>query len=121
MTKGRKFLLAGQILATLLFISHFHTNMNYGLAAWGVPLIVLLLIVVNSVWFSRFWSWLIFGIAFFGFLVVLSAFTVRWRTEAGMQAWPFYRAILFYATCVYISLGQIKILGGAKYAATSSE
>lgn len=108
-------MLAGQILATLLFISHFQANARFGVMAWAVPLAVLLCIVINSVWFTRFVSWLIFALAFFGFLVVLSAFTIRWRTEQGLSAWPFYRAILFYATCVYISLGQIKIIGGAKY------
>ena len=115
MTKGRKFLLAGQILATVLFISHYQANAGQPFLTWLTPLSVLILIVINSIWFTRFTSWLIFAISFFGFLVVLSAFTLRWRLEPGMSAWPFYRAMVMYATCVYISLGQIKILGGAKY------
>jgi len=121
MTKGRKILIAAQVLASLLFVSYYRANARQSFLAWIVPLTVLLLIIVNSVWFTRFTSWLIFSLSFFGFLVVLSAFTIRWRLEPGFSSWPFYRAILLYVTCVYISLGQIKILGGAMYAEPKKE
>lgn len=112
MTAGRIVLLAAQILASVLFVSHYQANAGQHFVAWFMPLATLLLIIINSIWFTRFVSWLIFSLAFFGLLVVLSAFTLRWRLEPGMSAWPFYRAMLLYTTCVYISLGQIKILGG---------
>lgn len=115
MTKGRKILIAAQVLATLLFVTQYRVNAEQSWLAWFVPLTVLILIAINSAWFTRFVSWLIFSISFFGLLVVLSAFTLRWRGETAFAAAPFYQAMLMYAAFVYISLGQIKILGGASH------
>lgn len=109
---GRKILVGMQIFATILFIVNFQATINPYWASWVVPLILLLLVAVNSVWFTRFVSWVIFSVAFFALLVCLSAFTLRWRLEKGFSSAPFYRAMLFYVTLIYVSLGQIKILGG---------
>jgi hypothetical protein len=115
---GRKILLVVQICATLLFISTFQANAGQNIWSWTVPLTILLLIIINSVWFTRFVSWLIFSLAFFALLTVLSAFTLRWRLEPAFSSGPFYRAMLMYTLFVYISLGQIKIIGGAKREST---
>ena len=88
---------------------------------WLVPLLLLLLVIVNSIWFTRFVSWLIFAVAFFGFLVVLSGFTIRWRLEPGFASMPFYRAIVMYVLFIYISLGHIKLLGGGSAAPGPTE
>jgi hypothetical protein len=113
LTKGRAVLLFFQILATVLFISSVGRVAGQPALSWIVPLALLILIVVNSVWFSRFASWLIFAGSFFSFLVLLSAFTMRWRLEKNFDAAPFYRSMIMYIAMVYVSLGQIKILGGS--------
>lgn len=100
------------MLATLLFVTSYRVGSGPWIA-WTVPLMILLLIVLNSIWFSRFLSWLIFSVAFSGLMMVLSAFTLRWRLEAAFSAAPFYKAMLMYTLFVYIALGQIKLIGGA--------
>ncbi len=90
------------------------------MVSWLVPLTLVLFIVMNSIWFTRFLSWVIFSGAFFGFLVVLSAFTLRWRLEPGFSAVPFYKSLLMYSLFVYVSLAQIKILGDAQQPQTNS-
>lgn len=113
MKKGRATLIAIQLLATFLYINNFD-RLSQGIwVAWFVPLLLLILIILNSFWFTRFVSWVIFSGSFFSFLVLLSAFTIRWRAEAHFQSGPFYQAILMYAAFIYVSLGQIKLLGGA--------
>ncbi len=113
---ARKILVAAQVAATLLFVLHYRANTSGNWMAWVTPLAILILIVINSVWFSRFGSWLIFSLAFFSLLVILSAFTLRWRLEPEFSARPFYRSLGMYTLFIYISLGQIKILGGANAA-----
>ncbi len=116
MTKGRIILIVAQVLATLLFVSHYRANADQQRLSWLTPLVVLILIIINSIWFTRFVSWLIFAVSFFALMVVLSAFTIRWRLEPGFSPIPFYRAIFLYTMFVYISLGQIKLIGGASHA-----
>lgn len=113
---GKKVLIGMQMFATVLFIANYQTVVSPHWASWVVPLVLLLMVAINSVWFTRFVSWLIFSTAFFALLVCLSAFTLRWRLEPGFSAVPFYRAILLYTALIYISLGQIKILGGNAHA-----
>ncbi len=105
----RKILIALQLLSVFLFIWHAQTSAQW--SSWAVPLVLLLLIVVNSIWFTRFVSWVIFAGSFFCFLVLLSAFTLRWRLEPGFAALPFYRAMLMYCVFIYVSLAQIKMFG----------
>jgi hypothetical protein len=108
---GRNVLVGMQVLATVLFIVNYQAaDQNW--IAWAVPFVILILIAVNSVWFTRFVSWLIFAASFFSLLVCLSAFTLRWRLEPNFLPAPFYRTMLMYAVFVYVSLGQIKIIGG---------
>ena len=109
---ARKILIGAQVLAAALFAWSVDLRGDQPWIAWAVPLALILLIVVNSIRFTRLAAWVIFGGSFFCFLVLLSAFTLRWRLEPGFEAWPFYRAMLMYVTFVYISLGQIKLLGG---------
>ena len=45
-------------------------------------------------------------------MIVLSALAIRYRTEPGFNASPFYIATAMYVTFVYISLGQLKIYVG---------
>lgn len=104
-------LISLQVAAALLFAWHVNVH-SAQMISWLVPLLLLLLIVVNSIWFTRFVSWVIFAGAFFGLLVILSAFTLRWRLEPGFSSAPFYRSLIMYALFVYVSLAQIKILGG---------
>ena len=111
---AKKFLLGAQLLATILFVTSYRITTEGSWITWATPLCILLLIVVNSMWFSRFTSWLIFSLAFGGLLAVLSAFTLRWRLEPGFSSAPFYKAMLMYTLFVYISLGQIKLIGGQK-------
>lgn len=106
-------LIAVQTAAALLFISNFQTLSAGHWIAWFAPLILLLLLIVNSFWFTRFVSWLVFASSFFAFMLVLSAFTMRVRAEPGFQAAPFYKAIALYVSYIYVSLGHLKILGGA--------
>lgn len=111
---ARWILIGTQLLATGLFLTLLGERETISWVAWAVPLLLVFLVLINSFWFSRFVSWLIFAIGFFCFLVLLSAFTLRWRLEPGFNAMPFYRAIIMYAAFVYISLGQIKLLGGSQ-------
>ncbi len=113
MSKGRVSLITGQMLAAILFAVNFPFLSQGVWLAWFVPLLMVLLIAVNSFWFTRLASWIIFAVSFFAFLILLSAFTIRWRLEPGFHAGIFYRAILMYAVFIYVSLGQLKILGGA--------
>ena len=107
----RGLLIAAQLVATVLFIWNFESAAGDAPLAWAPPAILILLVVVNAVRFTRFVSWTIFSVAFFAFLVILSAFTLRWRLEPGFDSWPFYRAIGMYVAFIYISLAQIKLLG----------
>ena len=118
---GRKFMIGAQVAATLLFIANVGRASSQNWLAWAVPLVTILLIVVNSVWFTRFVSWIIFSTSFFGLLVVLSAFTLRWRGETGFAPGPFYRTMAMYVAFIYVSLAQIKILGGGSPASVSSD
>lgn len=108
---GRWFLIGSQLLATGIFLSILGEKNNTSVLSWLFPLILILLVLINSFWFSRLVAWMIFSGGFFGFLMVLSGFTLRWRAEPGFDAWPFYRAIIMYVAFVYISLAQIKLLG----------
>ncbi|MCG3205171.1 MAG: hypothetical protein KCHDKBKB_01890 [Elusimicrobia bacterium] len=108
-------MILAQVLGTILFVTHYQVHGGQPVLAWIFPLIILILIIINSIWFTRFSSWLIFSMAFFGFLVVLSAFTLRWRLQPDFQSAPFYRTLLMYVIFVYISLGQIKILGSTSW------
>ncbi len=101
-----------QVLSALLFAWHIKINTG-AVVTWLVPLLLLVLIVINSAWFTRFVSWVIFAGSFFCLLVVLSAFTLRWRLEPGFSPIPFYKALIMYSLFVYVSLAQIKILGDA--------
>ncbi len=111
MKTSRKLLIAAQVLATLLFIYNFDRS-NQVWWSWVTPLAMVILVIVNSIWFTRLVSWLIFAISFFAFMVLLSAFTLRWRFQTGFDAMPFYMSILMYVTFIYVGLGQLKILGG---------
>jgi hypothetical protein len=112
MGKGRFFMIAAQLTATVLFAMQFTASPARPMWPWLIPMILVALVAANSIWFTRFGSWIIFATAFFAFLVVLSAFTIRFRTEAGFNAWPFYRAMVMYIAFIYASLAQIKLLGG---------
>jgi len=109
---AKRLLLATQIAATLLFISSYRINDATPWISWATPLVILILIVINSIWFTRFTSWLIFSLAFAGLMTILSAFTLRWRLDSAFSSAPFYKAMLLYTLFVYISLGQIKLIGG---------
>lgn len=111
---GRFFLIAAQLTATVLFAFHFKASPTEPWIAWAVPMVLVALVAINSIRFTRFVSWLIFAAAFFAFLVVLSAFTLRWRGEVGFNPWPFYRAMIMYIAFIYASLAQIKLLGGGQ-------
>lgn len=109
---ARKILIGAQVLAAVLFVAGIDRTGNQSWVSWSVPLAMVILIIINSVRFTRFVSWVIFGVSFFCLLTLLSAFTLRWRLESGFTAWPFYRAMLMYTVFIYVSLGQIKLLGG---------
>ncbi len=109
MTLGRAVLIAAQLTATFLFISTVRIASSLAWWGWAMPLALLILIVVNSIWFTRLWAWLIFSGAFFSLLVVLSAFTLRWRLDDHFSSAPFYKAMGMYTCMVYTSLGQIKM------------
>src|SRR4051812_37447971 len=111
---GRKFLIAAQIIATVTFMSLVPRAGEAHWITWAAPLALLLLIVVNSIWFSRLGSWVIFCGAFSALLLILSAFTLRWRLETGFQPGPFYKAMGMYAAMVYASLAQIKLNAGPR-------
>lgn len=111
---GRKILVGAQVLAAVLFVSGVDPRGNQSWLSWVVPLALILLIVLNSIRFTRLVSWIIFGVSFFCLLTVLSAFTLRWRGEPGFNPFPFYRSMLMYTVFIYVSLGQIKILGSGK-------
>ena len=105
-------------VVTVLFLAGLERNGAQPLLAWLVPMILLILVAINSFWFTRVVSWTIFAVGFFALLAVLSAFTLRFRTETGFNAMPLYRALGMYAGFIYISLGQIKqanrrLLGGS--------
>jgi hypothetical protein len=119
MSKGRFFMIFAMLTATALSTAQFKAgsstaiaqqNSIWAMLPWLVPMVLVALVAVNSIWFTRFVSWLIFATAFFAFLVVLSAFTLRFRSEAGLNAWPFYRAMVMYIAFIYSSLAQIKLL-----------
>ena len=109
---SRGILIFAQLTATYLFVSTVQLSESMHWWSWALPLALLLLIVINSIWFSRFTTWVIFSGAFFALLVVLSAFTLRWRLEDHFDSVPFYRALVMYACMVYASLGQIKLNAG---------
>ena len=106
---GRAFLIGAQLAATYLFITSVRVATSTSWWGWAAPLTLLLLIVVNSIWFTRLVAWMIFSGAFFALLVVLSAFTLRWRLETHFGSEPFYKAMGMYTCMVYASLGQIKM------------
>lgn len=106
---GRAFLIGAQLAATVLFLISLRSPMTP--AAVAVPAVLIAAMVINSLAFTRLVSWFIFAAAFFSLLVVLSAFTLRWRLEPGFDPWPFYRAMGMYTAFVYVSLAQIKVLG----------
>ena len=118
---GRKFLIAAQLIATVMFMSLVPHVGQAHWSTWVGPLLLLLLIVVNSIWFSRLGSWLIFCGAFSALLLVLSAFTLRWRLETGFRPAPFYKAMLMYAAMVYASLAQIKLNAGPRAAGDNTQ
>lgn len=108
----KNILIGAQLLATALFIDHYQANVDQHWASWAVPLAMIICIAINSVWFTRFLSWVIFAVSFFCLMAILSAFTLRWRLQPGFAPMPFYKAMLMYTVFVYVSLGQIKIIGG---------
>lgn len=110
MTRG--LLIFAELVATYLFVSTIQLAEAMHWWAWALPLALLLLIVTNSIWFNRLVTWLIFSGAFFSLMVVLSAFTLRWRLEHDFNPVPFYRAMVMYGCMVYASLGQIKMNAG---------
>ena len=111
---GKKILIGGQALVTVLFLWHLQTSRNVNSAGWAVPLMLLGLVAWNSVRPTRLVCWMIFAVSFFCFLIVLSAFTLRWRAEPNFHPAPFYRAIAMYVVFIYVSLGQLKLyVGGA--------
>ena len=109
---AKKILFGAQMAATLLFVTSARIDAAGPWIAWAAPLAILLLIVINSIWFSRLTSWLIFSLAFSALMMILSAFTLRWRLETAFSSAPFYKGMLMYTLFVYISLGQIKLIGG---------
>jgi hypothetical protein len=109
---ARRILIGGQVLVTVLFISHLQASRTGHWLGWFVPMVLLVLVVINSLRPTRFVCWLIFAVAFFCFLILLSAFTLRWRAEPGFSPIPFYRAMLMYVTFIYVSLGQLKLYVG---------
>lgn len=111
---GRLFLIGAQVTATVLFVWNTGRIGQQHWTLWFVPMVLIVLVVVNSFWFTRAVSWTIFALAFFGLLVILSAFTLRWRLEPGFNAAPFYRSLGMYTAFAYISLAQIKIKGGQR-------
>ena len=106
---ARTFLIFAELVATYLFVSTIQVAESMHWWSWALPLALLLLIVINSVWFTRLAAWAIFAGAFFALLTVLSAFTLRWRLEDHFNPVPFYRAMAMYTCMVYASLGQIKM------------
>ena len=117
----RLLLILAQMTATILFIWNFEVAQSMHPVAWILPLVLIVLVIVNSFWFSRLVSWVIFSAGFFSFLVLLSAFTLRWRLETGFDSTPFYRSIIMYAAFVYVSLAQLKIRGQRVWSPLKSE
>ena len=111
MTKGRLFMIGASLTATILFVFNYEYSPQKYWLANVVPLVLVILSVVNFLHFTRLVAWIIFALAFFAFLVILSAFTLRWRMEEGFNPYPFYRSIIMYIAFIYVSLAQIKILG----------
>lgn len=111
--KTRTILILAQVIVTALYLINFQGNdssPNIKSFAFSlIPLSLLGLIIMNSFWCTRFTSWLIFAGSFFGFMITLSAFTLRWRLEHGFNPTPFYRSIFMYVLMVYIALGQMKL------------
>ncbi|OVE78452.1 hypothetical protein BVX98_00110 [bacterium F11] len=108
---GRVLMIGISLLATILFIMNFQRGSSEHWLSFIFPMILIILVIVNYLRFTRLISWLIFAGAFFSFLVILSAFTLRWRLEAGFDPVPFYQAIGMYVAFIYVSLAQIKIMG----------
>ena len=111
--KARTIIILAQVLVTVLYLinyqGHTSTPDTKSFVLSLIPLALVGLIIINSFWCTRFVSWLIFSGAFFGFMITLSAFTLRWRLEPGFNTTPFYRSIIMYVCMVYISLGQMKL------------
>src|SRR5581483_9856780 len=99
---AKRILIGTEMAAALLFVTSYRIDDTGSWIAWAAPLIILLLIVINSIWFSRFTSWLIFSAAFSALMMILSAFTLRWRLETTFSPAPFYKAMLMYTLFVYI-------------------
>jgi len=108
---GRGFMIGSSLLSTFLFILAFERGGNHHWISLALPLLLITLVIVNYLRFTRLVSWIIFSSGFFAFLVILSAFTLRWRLEPGFEPGPFYQAIIMYVAFIYCSLAQIKILG----------
>jgi hypothetical protein len=115
---AKNFLVFGQVLATVLFVTNYNSAVNGHWVGWAMPMLLIVLVAVNSMMPSRFLSWLIFSLGFMSLLMVLSAFTMRWRLEPGFSPAPFYRSMAMYLTFVYISLGQLKLYVNPKIAAS---
>jgi len=103
----RVLLILAQVGATVLFIINFEQSGHQHWAGLLVPMVLIVMVLINSFWISRFLSWCIFSLGFFSFLVLISAFTLRWRLESGFDAAPFYRAMTMYAAFIYVSLGHL--------------
>jgi len=108
---GRLFMIGSSLTATLLFIFNYELVETQHWSAVLIPMVLIILVVVNYLRFTRFVAWVIFSLSFFSFLVLLSAFTLRWRLESGFDAAPFYRTIIMHVAFIYVSLAQIKLLG----------
>lgn len=119
MNKRHK-LIVMYLLAAFFFAWQVRIHQNAPLS-WLVPLVLFILMIVNSIWFTRFVSWLIFAGSFFCMLVILSAFTLRWRLEPDFSSTPFYKSFIMYALFVYVSLAQLKILGSGSSAPHTME
>lgn len=115
---GKFFLVLGQVLATVLFVTSFDASAGGHWLGWATPMLLIALVAINSMMPNRLLSWLIFSLGFMSFLVVLSAFTLRWRLEPGFSPAPFYRSMAMYVTFIYISLGQLKLYVNPKIAAS---
>ncbi len=114
MKKSRLLLIGAQVLAAVLFVYNFDRSGQSPWWAWLTPLAMVIFIIMNSIWFTRFISWVIFAVSFFAFMALLSAFTLRWRFEPGFNSMPFYMSIIMYVVFIYVGLGQLKILGGSQ-------
>ena len=57
---------------------------------------------------SRVVGWVFFTFSFVCWMTVLSAFTLRWRTEARVETWLFARALVLYGALAMAGLYQLK-------------